>query len=86
MRGLAGEHFFRDQPGKRLQRMIDIVQAGLAGHCTRAFGGVLRQQADDSRAAAVLVHPTSNPRHAGLWKALLAVIVEVLDHRRETLP
>jgi len=35
----GGEHFFRDQPGKRLQRMIDIVQAGLAGHCTRPSEG-----------------------------------------------
>jgi hypothetical protein len=66
--------------------MIDIVQASLAGHCTRAFGEVLRQQADDARAAAVLVRPTSKPRRAGLWMALLAVMAEVLDHRREMLP
>jgi len=84
--GKAGELFFRDQPGKRLLRMIDIVQASLAGHCTRAFGEVLRQQADDARAAAVLVRPTSKPRRAGLWMALLAVMAEVLDHRREMLP
>ena len=84
--GEAGELFFRDQPGKHLQCMIDIVQAGLAGHCTHAFGGVLRQQADDVRAAAVLVRPTSKPRRAELWMALLAAMAEVLDHRRETLP
>jgi hypothetical protein len=81
----GGEHFFCDQPGKRLQRMIDIVQASLSGHSPHAFGGVSRQQADDAHTAAVLVRSTPKSRRAGLWMALLAVMAEVLDHRRETL-